>query len=135
MLLDAWKWTSNDVLLHTLPLHHVHGIVNALLCPLTIGAKTIMLQKFNANTVWSYLLGVSPVPDDRKITIYMAVPTIYSKLIDEYRRVFKDNPKMVEHIKNTLKNKIRVMISGSSPLPVTIYDKWLEISGHRLLER
>lgn len=51
-LLDAWKWSSDDVLLHTLPLHHVHGIVNALLCPLYAGAKTIMLKKFNANTVW-----------------------------------------------------------------------------------
>ncbi|KAJ8925836.1 hypothetical protein NQ315_009688 [Exocentrus adspersus] len=134
-LLDAWKWTSNDVLLHTLPLHHVHGIVNALLCPLTVGAKTIMLKKFNANTVWSYLLGVSPVPDDRKITVYMAVPTIYSKLLDEYKKVFKDDPKMVDYIKNTLKNKIRLMISGSSPLPISTYEKWLEISGHRLLER
>ncbi|KAJ8934124.1 hypothetical protein NQ314_013583 [Rhamnusium bicolor] len=134
-LLDAWKWTSNDVLLHTLPLHHVHGIVNALLCPLYIGAKTIMLKKFNANTVWSYLLGIGAKPDDRKITVYMAVPTIYSKLIEEYKRVFKDDAKMVEYIRNTLKSKIRLMVSGSSPLPVTTYEKWLEISGHRLLER
>lgn len=66
-LLDAWKWSSNDVLLHTLPLHHVHGIVNALLCPLYIGAKTIMLEKFNANMVWSYLLGVGQVKEDRKV--------------------------------------------------------------------
>lgn len=94
-----------------------------------------MLEKFNANTVWSYLLGVSPIPDDRKITVYMAVPTIYSKLIDEYKRVFKKDPKMVDYIKNTLKNKIRLMVSGSSPLPVSTYEKWLEISGHRLLER
>lgn len=134
-LLDFWKWSSNDTILHTLPLHHVHGIVNALLCPLYIGAKTVMLKKFNANTVWSYLLGVGAKPDERKITVYMAVPTIYAKLIDEYKRVFKDDPKMVEYIRNTLKNKMRLMISGSAPLPASIFNKWLELSGHSLLER
>nr|CAH7720547.1 unnamed protein product [Callosobruchus chinensis] len=120
-LLDAWKWTQNDVLLHTLPLNHVHGIVNALLCPLYIGAKTIMLEKFNANTV--------------KVTVYMAVPTIYSKLIDEYKKVFKGDPQMVEHIRSTLKNKVRLMVSGSAPLPVTVFNEWQTISGHQLLER
>ncbi|KAJ8941724.1 hypothetical protein NQ318_023320 [Aromia moschata] len=134
-LLDAWKWSPNDVLLHTLPLHHIHGIVNALLCPMYVGAKTVMLKKFNANTTWSYLLGVGSKPEDRKISVYMAVPTIYSKLIEEYRRVFENDPKMVEYIKNTLKNKVRLMVSGSSPLPVPVFERWLEISGHRLLER
>lgn len=134
-LVDAWKWSPNDVLLHTLPLHHVHGIVNALLCPLYIGAKTIMLKKFNANTVWSFLLGITAQPDDRKTNVYMGVPTIYYKLVDEYHKVFKDDPKMVEHIKNTLKNKVRLMISGSAPMPMTLHEKWLEISGHSLLHR
>lgn len=134
-LLEAWKWNQNDVILHTLPLHHVHGIVNALLCPLYIGAKTIMLPKFDANSVWAHLLGVNPKPTDRRISVYMAVPTIYTKLIEEYNRVFSSDPKMVEHIKNILKNKVRLMVSGSAPLPVPLYQKWLEISGHRLLER
>ncbi|KAJ3648234.1 hypothetical protein Zmor_020053 [Zophobas morio] len=134
-LLDAWKWVPNDVILHTLPLHHVHGIVNALLCPLYIGARTMMLPKFDANTVWSHLLGVNTPSGDRRITVYMAVPTIYSKLIEEYKRVFGADPKMVEYIRNTLKNKVRLMVSGSAPLPGPIYDKWLDISGHRLLER
>jgi malonyl-CoA/methylmalonyl-CoA synthetase len=134
-LLEAWKWVPNDVILHTLPLHHVHGIVNALLCPLYLGAKIIMLPKFEANSVWSHLLGVNAQPSDRRITVYMAVPTIYAKLIEEYDRVFGSDSQMVEYIRNTLKNKIRLMVSGSAPLPFPIYDKWLEISGHRLLER
>ncbi|RZC42018.1 AMP-binding and/or SMC N domain containing protein [Asbolus verrucosus] len=134
-LLEAWKWAQSDIILHTLPLHHVHGIINALLCPLYIGAKTIMLPKFNANSVWTYLLGVNAKPDDRRITVYMAVPTIYSKLIDEYQKVFSVDSKMVEYIKNTLKNKMRLMVSGSAPLPKPVYEKWLAISGHRLLER
>lgn len=122
-------------MLHTLPLHHVHGIVNALYCPLYIGAKTVMLPKFDSTTVWSYLLGVNAPQTDRKITVFMAVPTIYSKLIDEHTKVFSQDSKMCEYIKNTLKAKVRLMVSGSAPLPVPVYEKWLDISGHRLLER
>ncbi|XP_030750649.1 malonate--CoA ligase ACSF3, mitochondrial-like isoform X2 [Sitophilus oryzae] len=134
-LLDAWRWNTDDVLLHTLPLHHIHGIVNSLLCPLYAGAKTVMLKKFNANTVWSYLLGVTARPEDRRITLFMGVPTMYSKLVEEYERVFKEDPKMVEYIKNTLKSKIRLMVSGSAPLSQPLFNRWLDITGHRLLER
>ncbi|XP_066260758.1 malonate--CoA ligase ACSF3, mitochondrial [Euwallacea similis] len=134
-LLDAWRWSSEDILLHTLPLHHVHGIVNALLCPLYAGAKTIMLKKFNANTVWSYLLGVNARPDERRITLFMGVPTMYSMLVEEYEKVFKQDPKMAEYIRNTLKSKVRLMVSGSAPLPEPLFRQWDEISGHKLLER
>ncbi|XP_066157417.1 malonate--CoA ligase ACSF3, mitochondrial [Euwallacea fornicatus] len=134
-LLDAWQWSSEDILLHTLPLHHVHGIVNALLCPLYAGAKTIMLKKFNANTVWTYLLGVNARPDERRITLFMGVPTMYSMLVEEYERVFKQDPKMAEYIRNTLKSKVRLMVSGSAPLPEPLFRQWEEISGHKLLER
>ncbi|VEN41026.1 unnamed protein product [Callosobruchus maculatus] len=72
---------------------------------------------------------------EKKVTVYMAVPTIYSKLIDEYKKVFKGDPQMVEHIRSTLKNKVRLMVSGSAPLPVTVFNEWLNISGHQLLER
>lgn len=134
-LLEAWKWAQNDVILHTLPLHHVHGIVNALLCPLYIGAKVVMLPKFDTKTVWSHLLGVNAKPNDRKISVFMAVPTIYAKLIEEYDKVFGGDAKMVDYIKTVLKNKIRLMVSGSAPLPVPVYSKWFDISGHQLLER
>lgn len=136
-LVNAWKWREDDVILHTLPLHHIHGIVNALLCPLYAGAKTVMLQKFDANAVWSNLLGlnVNALPDERKISVFMGVPTIYSKLIEEYHKVFCSDAKMIEYIKASLKNKVRLMVSGSAPLPTPLYNKWLEISGHRLLER
>ncbi|KRT78177.1 AMP-binding protein, partial [Oryctes borbonicus] len=134
-LIDSWKWTEKDTLLHTLPLHHVHGIVNALLCPQYIGAKCIMLPKFDSNTVWAYLLGINTNPDDRRISVYMAVPTIYTRLINEHQKVFSGDSKMVEYIRTTLKNRVRLMVSGSAPLPATVYEKWLEISGHKLLER
>lgn len=94
-----------------------------------------MLPKFDSTTVWSYLLGVNAPAGDRKITVFMAVPTIYSKLIEEYDKVFSGDSKMCEYIKTTLKNKIRLMVSGSAPLPVPVYNRWLDVSGHKLLER
>ena len=50
-MVSAWKWTSNDVGLHVLPLHHVHGIVNALMTPLYCGAACVMMPKFEAPKV------------------------------------------------------------------------------------
>lgn len=135
-LIDSWKWTATDVILHVLPLAHIHGIINALVCPLYIGAKCIMLETFEERTTWSYLLGVNTSsPNDRRVTVFMGVPTIYSKLIKEYEKVFAKDDQMVEYIKNTLSNRIRLMVSGSAPLPVSTYKKWLDITGHKLLER
>ncbi|GLV36366.1 Acyl-CoA synthetase family member 3 [Carabus blaptoides fortunei] len=133
-LIDAWKWNNNDIILHSLPLHHTHGIVNALMCPLYIGAKCTMLPKFESNAVWSHLLAINTSTTDR-ITVYMGVPTMYAKLVLEYERIFMKNPRVVEYIKTTLKNKVRLMVSGSAPLPMPLFQKWEEITGHRLLER
>lgn len=41
MLIDVWKWSSKDTIVHALPLHHTHGVINALLCPLYVGARYI----------------------------------------------------------------------------------------------
>ena len=57
-----------------LPLHHTHGIVNALLCPLSVGAEVTMMPEFNADTVWKLLASA-----DNDINVFMAVPTIYAK--------------------------------------------------------
>lgn len=50
-LVDKWGWTKGDVILHVLPLHHVHGVVNKLLCPLWVGATCLMLPDFDARVV------------------------------------------------------------------------------------
>lgn len=133
-LIEAWKWNSSDVILHCLPLNHTHGIVNALLCPLNIGAKIIMMKKFDKNIAWSHLLGINTASFDR-VSIFMGVPTMYYQLIDEYEQIFKKNQRVVDYIKSTLKNKVRLMVSGSAPLPKPIFEKWEKISGHRILER
>ncbi|XP_015599130.1 acyl-CoA synthetase family member 3, mitochondrial [Cephus cinctus] len=133
-LVSAWKWTEKDTLLHTLPLHHIHGIVNALLCPLYVGARCVMLQKFETSSVWGQLLAVNTQNTER-VNMYMAVPTSYMKLIQEYDQLFNKNAKMKEYIHAVCSTKIRLMISGSAPLPKPIFDRWEEITGHRLLER
>ncbi|XP_015524263.1 malonate--CoA ligase ACSF3, mitochondrial [Neodiprion lecontei] len=133
-LVDAWKWTEKDIILHTLPLYHIHGIVNVLLCPLHVGARCVMLPKFDASSVWTQLLAVN-VQNTERVNVFMAVPTIYAKLIQEYEQRFNKNDKMKEYIHTVCSTKIRLMVSGSAPLPRPIFERWEEITGHRLLER
>ncbi|XP_057370808.1 malonate--CoA ligase ACSF3, mitochondrial-like [Daphnia carinata] len=133
-LVSSWSWSPADVILHTLPLYHTHGIVNALLCPLYVGARCIMLPKFDASLVWSNLLGVNMSNSERP-TVFMAVPTIYSMLINEYQRKFAGNPKLKEYVKATCSTKMRLMVSGSALLPESVFHQWRSITGHQLLER
>ncbi|GAB4342109.1 MAG: acyl-CoA synthetase [Flammeovirgaceae bacterium] len=123
-LIDAWHWQSNDYILNVLPLHHIHGIVNITLCALWCGAKTYMLPKFDAAKVWQLFM-------NKGFTVFMAVPTIYYKLIEEYDKADKmTQKKMSEACHN-----MRLMVSGSAALPITVLERWKEISGHFLLER
>lgn len=133
-LTQAWKVTTADSVLHALPLNHVHGTINALNLPLTIGAKCVMLPKFDSSLVWSYLLNVNMTTKER-VNMFMGVPTMYSLLIKEYDSVFGKNARMCDYVKTHCKNKIRLMISGSAPLPGTVFKRWHELSGHNLLER
>lgn len=133
-LSHAWQIANSDSVLHALPLNHVHGTVNALNLPLTVGAKCVMLPKFDSSNVWSYLLNVNMTAKER-VNMFMGVPTMYGLLLKEYDTVFGKNARMCDYVKTHCKNKIRLMISGSAPLPGTIFNRWNEISGHNLLER
>ncbi|CAG5081803.1 Similar to Acsf3: Malonate--CoA ligase ACSF3 [Cotesia congregata] len=110
-LISAWKWTDKDIVLHTLPLNHIHGIVNVLMCPLYIGARCVMLPKFETSSVWAQLLAVN-LQNPERVNVFMAVPTIYMMLIQEYEQLFSKNPKIREYVHTVCK-----------------------ITGHRLLER
>lgn len=122
----TWNVTSQDGYLHVLPLHHVHGIVNNLLSPLTAGASITMLKAFCAEKVWWHLL------EDENVNVFHAVPTIYSKLIEYYTENLSST---CDDIRDILKTKFRLMVSGSAALPVPVLKRWEEISGHVLLER
>jgi malonyl-CoA/methylmalonyl-CoA synthetase len=91
-LIDTWKWTSSDCLLHVLPLNHVHGLTYGLLTSAYAGASCDMLPKFNAELVWSKLL------DNNDINVFMAVPTIFVQLVDIYLK----NEKLREKYRQSL---------------------------------
>jgi malonyl-CoA/methylmalonyl-CoA synthetase len=123
-LITAWEWTSDDRILHVLPLHHIHGIVNILTCALWAGAECQMVSKFDAETVWRRIC-------DGDLTLFMAVPTIYVKLIAAWETASSDRQKSMSEGCA----KMRLMVSGSAALPVQVLEKWQTISGHFLLER
>ncbi|KAG5674326.1 hypothetical protein PVAND_004302 [Polypedilum vanderplanki] len=133
-LQHAWNIQSTDTILHALPLHHTHGIINALLLPLSAGGKVIMLPKFESDNVWSHLLNIN-MPQKDRVTVFMGIPTIFNYLIQEYDKLFSKSSQMTEYIKTHCQNKIRLMICGSAPLPNTVFQRWKDITGHKLLER
>ncbi|KAF3832741.1 hypothetical protein F7725_026406 [Dissostichus mawsoni] len=120
-LVSEWAWSRDDVILHVLPLHHVHGIVNKLLCPLWVGATCVMLPEFQPQK-------------DPLVNVFMAVPTIYSKLIQYYDQHFTQ-PHVKDFVRAVCKERIRLMVSGSAALPLPTLQRWEEITGHTLLER
>ena len=123
-LVNAWQWTSADATLCVLPLHHVHGIINVVCCSLYAGASVEFTDGFSAELIYDIL-------QSGRIKVFMAVPTIYYKLIS-FWETKSDNEKAT--FKNALLS-FRLMVSGSAALPVSTMEKWKEISGHTLLER
>lgn len=123
-LVKAWEWEKKDHILNILPLHHVHGIINVLSCALWSGACCEFLPKFDAEKVWQKLSG-------GQLTLFMAVPTIYFKLI-AYWDAASESEK--ERMSKAIK-ELRLMVSGSAALPVPVLEKWRTISSHTLLER
>ncbi|XP_015351436.2 malonate--CoA ligase ACSF3, mitochondrial isoform X3 [Marmota marmota marmota] len=129
-LVHAWAWTRDDVILHVLPLHHVHGVVNKLLCPLWVGATCVMLPEFSAQQVWEKFLS-SETP---RINMFMAVPTIYAKLLGYYDQHFTQ-PHVRDFVRAVCEENIRLMVSGSAALPTPLLEQWKHATGHTLLER
>lgn len=123
-LVQAWEWTERDHTLCLLPLHHVHGIINVVSCALWSGATVQFLHPFDAARVFDVFL-------EGKVNVFMAVPTIYFKLISHVETLDDTGKKSV----SDCLDKFRLMVSGSAALPVSVMEKWQAISGHYLLER
>ena len=127
-LLAAWGWGHRDHTLGVLPLHHTHGIINVLCCALAAGASIELFEKADAATLWERLIRPR---EGVRTTVFMAVPTVYTLLAEHYdaqasltRTWFSDAAK-----------QLRLWVSGSAALPVTLLERWREISQHTLLER
>ncbi|HEU0012870.1 MAG TPA: acyl-CoA synthetase [Longimicrobium sp.] len=123
-LVAAWEWSADDRILLVLPLHHVHGIVNVLSCALWSGAACEILPRFDADEVWRVI-------ESGRLTLFMAVPTIYSRLVAAWEAADAERRARM----SAGCRRMRLMVSGSAALPVQTLERWREISGHTLLER
>lgn len=114
MLRDYWQWRAGDVLIHALPIFHVHGLFVAIHGALINGSKMIWLGKFDPKTVISFL---------PKATVFMGVPTLYVRMLAE--------PALTK----AQARHMRLFISGSAPLLIETFIEWKQRTGHTILER
>ncbi|KAJ1982021.1 hypothetical protein H4R35_000471 [Dimargaris xerosporica] len=125
-LVQAWQWSCRDRIHHVLPLHHVHGVINALNCGMASGATVEFAPRFRAEDIWRRWIDGS-----QDLTLFMGVPAMYAKLVQAYDRM----PKATQIQASDACRQFRLMVSGSSALPSPLYHRWRDISGHTLLER
>jgi fatty acid CoA ligase FadD36 len=110
-LAQAWQWTPEDTLVHGLPLYHVHGLVLGLLGSLRIGNRFVHTGK--------------PKPDAYAAaggSMYFGVPTVWSRVAENSAAA-------------TALTSARLLVSGSAPLPVPVFERLAERTGHRPIER
>lgn len=112
----AWGWQADDILLHVLPIFHVHGLFVALHGALHAGATTLLMRDFDARKTLQTLV-------DRRCTVFMAVPTIHNRLLD------------APDAKNFDLSHVRLITSGSDRLPDEVFTDFQQTFGHTLLER
>jgi malonyl-CoA/methylmalonyl-CoA synthetase len=113
-LAAQWHFTSEDVLLHALPIFHIHGLFVAINITLAAGSSIIFLPRFDPDLVLRHLARAS---------VMMGVPTFYVRLLKDPR------------LDRSVTAQCRLFISGSAPLLSDTHRQWAERTGHRLLER
>ena len=113
-LVDAWRFTEDDVLLHALPIFHTHGLFVATNIILLAHASMIFLPKFDVDSVFALL---------PQATSMMGVPTFYTRLLDDQRLTTDSTRHM------------RLFVSGSAPLLAETHVQFSERTGQQILER
>jgi malonyl-CoA/methylmalonyl-CoA synthetase len=113
-LQKTWQWQSADVLLHSLPLFHVHGLFISCHVALISGSQIIFLAKFDPAQVLHFI---------PRSTVFMGVPTYYVRLLDQ------------TGLTQQLCSTMRLFISGSAPLLSETFHSFQQRTGHTLLER
>ena len=114
MLKDYWGWRPGDVLIHALPIFHVHGLFVAIHAALLNGSKMIWLGKFDPRVV------IEKMP---QATVFMGVPTLYVRMLAE--------PALTREAARHM----RLFIAGSAPLLIETFTEWQRRTGHTILER
>ena len=113
-LVETWRFTAADTLLHALPIFHAHGLFVATNVLLRVGGRMIFLPKFDVDTVLAQL---------PRATAMMGVPTFYSRLLGDAR------------FTRELTGHMRLFVSGSAPLLAETHRAFEARTGHRILER
>ena len=114
VLKDYWGWKKGDVLIHALPIFHVHGLFVAIHGALINGSKMIWMARFDPRRV------LEKMPE---ATVFMGVPTLYVRLLAEPGL----NREAARHM--------RLFIAGSAPLLIETFNEWIARTGHTILER
>ena len=114
VLHDYWGWRSDDVLIHALPIFHVHGLFVASHGALLAGARMIWFGKFDARRV------IERLPE---ATVFMGVPTLYVRMLAE------------PSLDRAACAHMRLFIAGSAPLLIETFNEWIARTGHTILER
>ncbi len=113
-LVEQWGMRADDVLLHALPIFHVHGLFVALHCALFTGARMRFLPRFEVAAV------IDAFPE---CSVFMGVPTLYSRLLDDPR------------LDHACCGRMRLFTCGSAPLRPETFEAFTRRTGHRILER
>ena len=114
VLKSYWGWKHDDVLIHALPIFHVHGLFVALHGALLNGSKMIWLAKFDPKTVLQKL---------PQATVFMGVPTLYVRLLAQ------------SGLTREVVNNMRLFVAGSAPLLIETFNAWQDRTGHTIVER
>src|SRR5437016_1517260 len=114
VLVEAWRFTGEDVLMHSLPLFHVHGLCAAINTVLASAASILLLPKFELR---------SALQNMSEVTVFMGVPTHYTRLLQDGGL----NREVTAHM--------RLFVSGSAPLLIETHQNFFRRTGHVILER
>ncbi|MGH0241355.1 malonyl-CoA synthase [Sinorhizobium meliloti] len=112
-LMEEWRFTSSDILIHALPIYHTHGLFVATNVALFSGARIVFLAKFDVDEILTQMAGA---------TVMMGVPTFYTRLLK--------SPRLGE-----VSLGMRLFVSGSAPLLTETHVEWSRVTGHSILER
>src|SRR5690606_19240209 len=113
-LQQYWGWRQDDVLIHALPIFHVHGLFVAIHGALINGSPMLWLNKFDPRAT------IALMP---RATVFMGVPTLYTRMLAE--------PSLTQ----AQAAHMRLFISGSAPLLIETFNEWQARTGHTILER
>lgn len=122
MLADAWRWTSDDTVVHALPLFHVHGLILGLFGSMRCGGALRWVPRFAPDELASALHEHARSAP----AVLFAVPTMYHRLCDAAERA----PAITDALRAA-----RLLVSGSAPLPIREHQRLEQLTGQRVIER